>query len=201
MRSLPLIIAVALLASAAARADDALERTVLPPPDPPFRGKIEMAFKDSKAEFPQPLTAPKGAPNVLLIMGDDIGYAHMSAFGGPANTPNFDRLAKQGLIFTNFHTTPVCAASRAALLTGRNAHAVGMGAIPEALGRVPGVQRHHPAQRRDRVRDPAAERLRHRLDRQDPPHPHPRNHAPPDRSTGGRPAWAPNTSTASSAPA
>ena len=73
------------------------DRTVLPPPDPPFRGKIEVAFKDSKADWPEPLRAPKGAPNVLLIMGDDIGYGHMSAFGGPANTPTFDRLAKQGL--------------------------------------------------------------------------------------------------------
>ncbi len=83
----------------------ALDRTVLPPAEQPFLGKIEVAYKDSKGEFPQPLTAPKGAPNVLLIMGDDIGYGHMSAFGGPANTPNFDRVAKQGLTYTNFHTT------------------------------------------------------------------------------------------------
>ena len=72
-----------------------------------------MAFKDSKADFPEPLRAPEGAPNVLLIMGDDIGYGHMGAFGGPARTPTFDRLAEQGLKFTNFHTTAVCAASRA----------------------------------------------------------------------------------------
>ena len=114
------------------------DRTVLPPPDPPFRGKVSMAIKDSKGEFPEPLKAPKGAPNVLLIMGDDIGYAHMSAFGGPANTPVFDRVAKQGLRFTNFHTTPVCAASRAALLTGRNGHSVGMGNVPETSTGFPG---------------------------------------------------------------
>ena len=114
------------------------DRTVLPPPDPSFRGKIDVAFKDSKADFPEPLRAPKGAPNVLLIMGDDIGYAHMSAFGGPANTPMFDRLAKQGLSFTNFHTTAVCSASRAALLTGRNAHSVGMGSVPEGSVGFPG---------------------------------------------------------------
>ena len=117
---------------------NSIDRTVLPPPDPPFRGKIEVAYKDSKGEFPEPLRAPKGAPNVLLIMGDDIGYGHMSAFGGPANTPTFDRLAKQGLSFTNFHTTAVCAASRAALLTGRNAHSVGMGGVPEAAVGFPG---------------------------------------------------------------
>ena len=116
----------------------AVDRTVLPPSDPPFRGKIETAYKDSKGEFPEPVRAPKGAPNVLLIMGDDIGYGHMSAFGGPANTPNFDRLAKQGLSFTNFHTTAVCSASRAALLTGRNAHAVGMGGVPETAVGFPG---------------------------------------------------------------
>jgi arylsulfatase len=125
-------------ASSNSPAPGELDRTVLPPPDPRFRGKIDVAFKDSKADWPEPLRAPKGAPNVLLIMGDDIGYAHMSAFGGPANTPTFDRLAKQGLSFTNFHTTAVCSASRAALLTGRNAHSVGMGSVPEGSAGFPG---------------------------------------------------------------
>ena len=71
-------------------------------------------------------------------MGDDIGYGHVSGFGGPADTPTFDRLAKDGLSYTNFHTTAVCAASRAALLTGRNAHSVGMGCIPEGSLGFPG---------------------------------------------------------------
>ncbi|WP_329481620.1 sulfatase-like hydrolase/transferase [Kribbella sp. NBC_01484] len=62
----------------------------------------------------------------------------VDAFGGPARTPVFDRLARHGLSYTNFHTTPVCAASRAALLTGRNAHAVGMGSVPEASAGFPG---------------------------------------------------------------
>jgi hypothetical protein len=73
------------------------ERASLPPPDPSFRGKIEVALKDSEAAFPEPLRAPEGAPNVLIIVGDDIGYGHMGAFGGPARTPTFDRLAAQGL--------------------------------------------------------------------------------------------------------
>ncbi len=115
-----------------------VDRTVLPPPDPSFRGEIAMSFEDSTPDFPEPLAAPEGAPNVLLIMGDDIGFGHMSAFGGPARTPVFDRLAAQGLSYTNFHTTPVCAASRAALLTGRNSHAVGMGCVPEASAGFPG---------------------------------------------------------------
>ena len=114
------------------------DRSVLPPPESSFRGRIETAFKDSEADFPVAVTAPSGAPNVLLIMGDDIGYGHMSAFGGPANTPTFDRLAGEGLSYTNFHTTAVCAASRAALLTGRNAHSVGMGTVPEASAGFPG---------------------------------------------------------------
>lgn len=116
----------------------ALDRTILPPADPPFRGETDLTFKGSKPDWPEPLRAPKGAPNVLLIMGDDIGYGHMSAFGGPANTPVFDRAAKQGLSFTNFHTTAVCSASRAALLTGRNAHSVGMGGVPETAAGFPG---------------------------------------------------------------
>ena len=78
---------------------DRIDRTVLPPPEPPFGGKIEVAFKDSESDFPKPLSPPEGAPNVLLIMGDDIGYGHMGAFGGPARTPVFDRLAAHGLDF------------------------------------------------------------------------------------------------------
>lgn len=115
-----------------------VDRTVLPPPDPTFQGEIAMSFRDSTPDFPEPLAAPEDAPNVLLIMGDDIGFGHMSAFGGPARTPVFGRLAERGLSYTNFHTTPVCAASRAALLTGRNSHAVGMGSVPEASAGFPG---------------------------------------------------------------
>ena len=115
-----------------------VDRTVLPAPDPQFRGKIEVAFHDSEADFAEPLKPPAGAPNVLLIMGDDVGYGHTSTFGGPANTPTFDRLSKRGLIYNNFHTTAVCAASRAALLTGRNTHKVAMGGVPEISTRLPG---------------------------------------------------------------
>lgn len=113
-------------------------REILPPPDPIYQSKIEMALKDSKADYPERLKAPEGAPNVLLIMGDDIGFGHVSAFGGPAYTPIFDQLAEQGLIYTNFHTTAICAASRAALITGRNGHSVGMGVIPESSAGFPG---------------------------------------------------------------
>jgi arylsulfatase A-like enzyme len=139
--SLGLALCTALSPSAPA-AESKVDRMVLPVPPPSFKGKIGVSLKDSTSEWPEPLKAPKGAPNVLLIMGDDIGYAHMSSFGGPANTPTFDRLAKQGLRFNNFHTTAVCSASRAALLTGRNAHSVGMGSTPEGSLPYPGYHAH-----------------------------------------------------------
>jgi len=114
------------------------DRTVLPPPEAPFKGKIETYLKKSTQAWPQPLKAPKGAPNVLLIVGDDIGFGVMSGFGGPANTPVFDRVAKSGLRYTDFHTHAICAASRAALLTGRNGHVVGFGCLPETAAGFPG---------------------------------------------------------------
>src|SRR5262249_22984209 len=70
-------------------------------------------------------------PNVLLILLDDVGYGHLSPFGGPARTPNIQRIADAGLRFTNFHTTALCSPSRAALMTGRNHHSVGMATITE----------------------------------------------------------------------
>jgi hypothetical protein len=75
---------------------DNRDRSILPPPDPPFPGEINVALTDSRADFPEPLRAPDGAPNVLIVVGDDIGYGHMDAFGGPARTPTFDRLATRG---------------------------------------------------------------------------------------------------------
>src|SRR5262245_6595400 len=79
--------------------------------------------------FPSPPAAPVGAPNVLLIMTDDVGFGASSTFGGPIPTPAFDALARAGLRYNAFHTTAMCSPTRAALLTGRNAHAVASGAI------------------------------------------------------------------------
>lgn len=79
------------------------------------------------------LPVAKGAPNVIWILLDDVGYGASSAFGGEVQTPNIERLANQGLRYTNFHTTAVCAPTRAALLTGRNHHMVGMGLLPQKL--------------------------------------------------------------------
>jgi arylsulfatase len=84
------------------------------------------------------VTAPAGAPNVLLVMTDDVGFGAAGAFGGPIPTPNLDRLAARGLIYTHFHTTAMCSPSRAALLTGRNHHAVGNGTVANLTTGYPG---------------------------------------------------------------
>lgn len=81
--------------------------------------------------FPPPATAPKGAPNVLIVMTDDVGYASSSTFGGAIPTPTFDGLARDGVRFANFHTTALCSPTRAAMLTGRNHHAVGFGTVAD----------------------------------------------------------------------
>ncbi len=84
---------------------------------------------ESSPWWPEPVLPPDGAPNIVLVLLDDTGFAHLSCFGGPIPTPHFDRLADRGLRFTNFHTTALCSPSRACLLTGRNHHAVGMRAL------------------------------------------------------------------------
>jgi arylsulfatase A-like enzyme len=115
-----------------------LAQTTLPQPPSPFAGEIGLSSKDSKPDFPKQVAAPKGAPNVLLVLLDDVGYGASSAFGGPVNTPTLERLAKSGLKYTNFHTTALCSPSRAALITGRNHHSVHTGVIIEAATGYPG---------------------------------------------------------------
>jgi arylsulfatase A-like enzyme len=112
--------------------------SVLPVPDQPFRGVIGRKAKDSKPDFPKAVTAPKDAPNILLIMTDDTGFGASSTFGGPIPTPALDRIAQNGLRFNNFHTTALCSPTRAALLTGRNHHSVGFGNITEFATGYPG---------------------------------------------------------------
>ena len=87
---------------------------MLPAPAPPFKGQIGLSYKDSQPDFPKPIEAPKGAPNVLLVLLDDVGYGASSTFGGPINTPTLERLAKNGLKYTNFHTTALFSRTRAA---------------------------------------------------------------------------------------
>lgn len=111
---------------------------VLPQPAKPFAGKIGATYADSTPAFPAPVTAPAGAPNVVLILTDDIGFGAASTFGGPIPTPNLDRLAQQGLAYNRFHTTAMCSPTRAALLTGRNHHAVGNGVVANLSTGFPG---------------------------------------------------------------
>jgi arylsulfatase A-like enzyme len=122
-----------------ARHDD-VARTVLPIPERSYVGLTTYDAKDPKTSFPpvEPLRPPGGAPNLLVILIDDCGFGASSAFGGPCSTPNAERLASTGLKFTRFHTTALCAPTRAALLTGRNHHAVGMGAVTELATAAPG---------------------------------------------------------------
>jgi len=111
---------------------------LLPAPAPPFEGVIGRKASESKPDFPKAVAAPKGAPNILLILTDDTGFGASSTFGGPIPTPTLDRVAARGLRYNNFHTTALCSPTRAALLTGRNHHSVGFGNISEFATGYPG---------------------------------------------------------------
>ena len=117
-----------------------ISRAVLPIPDRPHVGLTTYDARDPDTAFPpiEPLRPPAGAPNVLVILLDDVGFGAASAFGGPCNTPNAERLSSRGLKYTRFHTTALCAPTRQALLTGRNHHSVAMGSITESATAAPG---------------------------------------------------------------
>lgn len=111
---------------------------VLPLPLPEFKGKVGLTYKDSQPDFPQSITAPAKAPNVLLVILDDVGFGQASTFGGPVDTPNLTHLAEKGLRYNQFHTTALCSPTRAALLTGRNHHSVNTGVVEELATGYPG---------------------------------------------------------------
>jgi arylsulfatase A-like enzyme len=110
----------------------------LPPPDQPFHGEINLNAAQSRPAWPARVVPPKGAPNILLILTDDVGFGAPSTFGGVIPTPALDRIAANGLRYTNFHTTALCSPTRAALITGRNHHSVGFGVISEGVTGFPG---------------------------------------------------------------
>ena len=116
----------------------ALAQEVLPRPEAPFKGYIGRTAKESIKDFPKEVQAPEGAPNILLILTDDVGFGASSPFGGPIPTPTFDRLAQNGLRYTQFHTTALCSPTRAALLSGRNHHSAATGVIMEGGTGFPG---------------------------------------------------------------
>jgi arylsulfatase len=115
-----------------------LDGRYLPSPPAPFGGVINLDATTSTPFWPPTIVPPKGAPNVLLIITDDVGFGAPSTFGGLIPTPAMDRVAKAGLRFTQFHSTALCSPTRAALITGRNHHSVGFGVITEISTGYPG---------------------------------------------------------------
>jgi hypothetical protein len=115
-----------------------LDGRYLPNPPTPFGGVINLDATHSTPYWPPTVVPPKGAPNVLLIMTDDVGFGAPSTFGGLIPTPALDRIANAGLRYTAFHTTALCSPTRAALITGRNHHSVGSGVVTEVSTGYPG---------------------------------------------------------------
>jgi arylsulfatase A-like enzyme len=132
--SMALLAGTSAVTSSWAQAD----RSVLPIPAPPFDGKIAENAADAAPAAPRPVRAPQGAPNVLLFMADDVGFAMSSVFGGPVPTPNMAQLAAGGQRYNRFHVTGICSPSRAALLTGRNHHNAGNGYLSDLPAPFPG---------------------------------------------------------------
>jgi arylsulfatase A-like enzyme len=120
--------------------DQMIDRSRLPIRRPPFSGVANQTLGGSEPDWERigHVKPPDAAPNVLVVLIDDAGFGNPGAFGGPIDTPNYDRVAGEGLKYNRFHVTAMCSPTRAALLTGRNHHAVGMGGIPEASSGFPG---------------------------------------------------------------
>lgn len=105
-----------------------------------FKGTIGATFRDSQPWWPEPISAPSDAPNIIIVVLDDVGFADLGCYGSEIATPRIDGLAARGLRYSNFHVTSMCSPTRACLLTGRNAHAVGMGIIAEWSSGYPGYR-------------------------------------------------------------
>ena len=134
-----LLVAAAFPLVAAGQAPAKLDRTVLPIPEPKRPLYTELDARNVKAPPRFEVKAPPGAPNVVIVLIDDIGFGVPSTFGGPIATPTLDRLAQGGLRYNNFHTTALCSPTRAALKSGRNHHTVNMGFITEMATSIPGA--------------------------------------------------------------
>src|SRR6266851_5728880 len=123
-----------------------VQRGILPIPDKPYPGFVAYDARDPNSKFPpiEPLRPPQGAPNVLIVLLDDVGFGASSVFGVPCRTPTAERLAAEGLRYTRFHTTALCSPSRAAMLSGRNHHTVGMSSCTELATSAPGANSMRP---------------------------------------------------------
>jgi arylsulfatase A-like enzyme len=138
LRLAGLLFAAALPLAAHAQASGKLDRTVLPIAEPRRQAYTEIDARNVKAPPRFQVTAPKGAPNVVIVLIDDMGFGVPSSFGGPVAMPTLDKLAESGLRYNNFHTTALCSPTRAALKSGRNHHTVNMGFITEMATGMPG---------------------------------------------------------------
>ena len=127
-----------LVGCSARKSSHAAEQQVLPKPEPQFQGVVSADPSKNRAAFPEDVTTKPGAPNIVLILVDDVGFSATSTFGGVIQTPNFDQLAASGLRYNNFHVNSLCSPTRASLLSGRNNHQVGFGTVAEAASGFPG---------------------------------------------------------------
>jgi arylsulfatase len=139
----PSLVAIALagaliLTSSAASAQDQIDRTVLPVAEPVRPTYTELDARNAKPPLRFEVKAPKGAPNVVIVLIDDLGFGGASTFGGPIRTPTLDELAQSGLRLNNFHTTALCSPTRVALKSGRNHHTANAGSIMETATAFPG---------------------------------------------------------------
>ena len=125
-------------------AEPSLDRTNLPIPEPKLPPITELDVRNVKAPPRFEVKAPAKAPNVLIVLIDDMGFGQSSAFGGPIHMPNAEKLAKNGLRYNKFHTTALCSPTRAALLSGRNHHVNNMGSITETATAFPGQTGQRP---------------------------------------------------------
>jgi len=138
-RNLILVYGLTIIAaSALGQSTDGLDRTVLPIREPQYPESTVLDARDAKAPPRFEVKAPANAPNVVIVLLDDVGFAASSAFGGPINMPTLDKLAATGLRYNRFHTTALCSPTRTALLTGRNHHVNNAGAIMELATAFPG---------------------------------------------------------------
>ncbi|HXU34747.1 MAG TPA: sulfatase-like hydrolase/transferase, partial [Blastocatellia bacterium] len=137
------VVAIVVAISSILLLANALSRVTAQQQDRP-RPSIGRTYKESKPSWELPPQAPKGAPNVIYLVLDDVGYAQLGCYGSEIQTPNLDRIAAGGLRYTNFHTTSLCSPSRACLLTGDNHHSNHMGVITEAATGYPGYDGRMP---------------------------------------------------------
>src|ERR1044072_3761933 len=106
----------------------------------PFGGKIDKTVAGSPRWWPTAVKPPEGAPNILVVLFDDVGFSDFGCYGSQIKTPTIDKLAAEGLRYSGFHTTAMCSTTRAALLTGRNHHSVGVGCLANFDSGYPGYR-------------------------------------------------------------